>query len=65
MILKFIKFDVENNTIEAQWVEPQLDVDGNPVSFVSCRCENFSADQKAEFLAEVEGGQAYADAMGW
>ncbi len=65
MKLKFIRIDVPNNTIEATWFESVLDQAGQTVSEVSAKCVNYSPEQKAEFLAEVEGGQAYADAIGW
>ncbi len=65
MILKFITFDVVNNTIEANWHRPLLDSEGVTVGYESALRINYSADQKAEFLADVEGGQTYSDAMGW
>jgi hypothetical protein len=68
VILKFIKFDLENRTLEAQWFEQVLGADGEVVSSQSCRCENFSKEQRAEFLAEVGDSPAYVavlDALGW
>lgn len=65
MILKFIRFDLENSTIEVQWLRDVLDTQGNAIARESAACVNYSAEQKAEFLADVPNGQPYSDAMGW
>jgi hypothetical protein len=59
MILKFIKFDLENNTIEANWFEQ------TETEMKSVRCQNYSQDQAEEFAAEVENAAQYMQAMGW
>lgn len=65
MILKFIRFDLENNTIEAQWFADVTDGQGNVVAQESVACVNYSEDQKAAFLEAVPNGYVYADAAGW
>ena len=59
MILNYVKFEVRTNTAEVSWVEV------DEVKETQVKCVNYSADQKAEFLAEVEGAEAYVVAMGW
>ena len=59
MILNYVKFEVRTNTAEVSWVEV------DEVKETQVKCQNYSADQKAEFLVEVEGAEAYVVAMGW
>lgn len=64
--LKFITHDLENNTLEAIWLEAILDVDGNVQEYRRVRCENYSAEQKADFLAACgEGADKYTTMAGW
>ncbi len=65
MNLKFIKIDVENNTIEAQWFENVLDDQGVVIGSVSCRCVNYSEGNRAEFLADVPNAMNYIQLLGW
>lgn len=42
MIVKFIKFDIPNNTIEVSWYGGVLDGEGNIVAQESVACVNYS-----------------------
>ena len=63
MKLKFLKIDVENNTIEANWYEDILGVDGEVISTQSVKCENYS--NKNKFMSEVEGAEKYVGLIEW
>lgn len=65
MILNYIKHEVRTNTAEVSWVEIENDAEGNPLREVQVKCQNYSADQKADFLAEVEGAAGYITVLGW
>ncbi len=62
-ILAHVGLNIPANTIEVRW-DSIIQRDGETISRVHHR-KAYSQEQKAEFLAEVEGGQAYADAMSW
>lgn len=51
------------NAIQVRW-DNQILRDGEVISSVPHR-KAYSVDQKTEFLAEVEGAEAYVTAMGW
>lgn len=53
----------QSNTINVQWTNQVL----RDETVISEQYERkaYAADQVSEFLAEVEGGQAYAAAIGW
>lgn len=51
------------NAIQVKWVNT-IEKDGEVIS-TKHHYRLFSAEQKAEFLAEVEGAQAYVTAAGW
>ena len=52
--------DIKNNTLEATWLQ-QTETELKRV-----KCHNYSADQKAEFLADCgEEGQKYVVMAGW
>ena len=65
MILNYIKHEVRTNTVEVSWVEIENDSEGNPVREVQVKCQNYSAQQKTDFLTEVEGAAGYVAVLGW
>ncbi len=62
-VLAHVGLNIPANTIEVRW-DNIIWRDEEVISRVPHR-KAYSADQKAEFLAEVEGGAAYVQAMGW
>ena len=62
-ILKAVTVKPEQQAIEVQWAD-QILRDGKAISEQYHR-KAYSSDQKAEFLAEVEGAAAYASAADW
>lgn len=66
MFLAFITHDLQNNTLEATWLEPVTNADGEVQELRRVRCRNYSADQKADFLADCgDGADKYTTLAGW
>ncbi len=63
IVLSSVDLLVEKNCINVKWLVQVLK-DGVVISEIPNR-KAYSEDQKAEFLAEVAGGQKYIDAIGW
>ena len=59
MVLNYVKIEVRTNTAEVSWVEV------DDVKETQVKCQNYSAEQKDDFLVEVEGAAAYITALGW
>lgn len=60
IFLASVTHDIRSNTLEATWLEE------TETAFLRHRVQNYSSEQKAEFLADTEGlGQPYADLAGW
>lgn len=64
MYIAAVTHDIKSNTLEATWLKEVTDENGN-VEIKRARCHNYSPSQKAEFLAEVEGGEKWTTAAGW
>ncbi len=62
-VLAHVGLNIPANSIEVRW-DNIIWRDEEMISRVPHR-KAYMVEQKDEFLAEVEGGQAYADAMGW
>lgn len=62
-ILKSVEVVTTQNCINVCW-ENQILRDEEIISAVPHRCA-YMQEQKEQFLSEVEGGQAYADILGW
>ena len=62
-ILKQVTTLVQQNAIQVQWAN-QILRDDELVTETYER-KAYTADQKDDFLAEVEGAEAYVDLMGW
>ena len=62
-ILKQVSILPNQSAVNVQWAS-QILRDGEVIS-ENYERKAYSADQKADFLAEVEGAQAYVTAMGW
>ena len=62
-ILKQVSILPAQSAANVQWAN-QIIRDGDVISERYER-KAYTADQKAEFLAEVEGAAAYMTAMGW
>lgn len=64
--LAFVKHDTQTNTLEATWLQMLNDMDGNPQELRQVKCRNYSAEQKAEFLADCgAGADKYTTMAGW
>lgn len=64
MILASVTHHIDTNTLEAVWLELTLDAEGNPQEYVRAKCQSYSAEQRAEFVADT-GAPQYADLAGW
>ena len=62
-ILKQVTTLVQQNAIQVQWAN-QILRDDELVTETYER-KAYTVDQKDDFLAEVEGAEAYVDLMGW
>lgn len=63
-ILNQVTLLPQSNSINVQWSN-QVIRDGYEVISETYERKAYGQDQKAQFIAEVEGGIAYATAMGW
>ena len=64
MNLASITHHIESNTLEAVWLELKTDAEGNPASYERVKCQSYSSEQRAEFVADT-GAPQYADLAGW
>ena len=64
MILASVTHHIESNTLEAVWLELKADAEGNPLSYERVKCQSYSAEQRAEFVADT-GAPQYADLANW
>lgn len=64
MILSSVTYHLGSNTLEAVWLEEILDSDGQPIRFDRVKCQSYSSEQRAEFVADT-GAPEYADLAGW
>lgn len=64
MILSSVTHHIESNTLEAVWLELKTDADGNQLSYERAKCQSYSSEQRAEFVADT-GKPEYADLAGW
>ena len=62
-ILAHVGLNLNANSIEVRW-DNIIQRDGETISRVPHR-KAYTADQKADFLAEVEGAESYVQALGW
>ena len=66
MFLAFVTHDVNNNTLEAVWMDSVLDADGNLIKYENVKNRNYSPDQKSEFIADCgDGSDKYTTMAGW
>ena len=64
MILASVTHYIESNTLEAVWLELKTDADGKPQGYERVKCQTYSAEQRAEFIADTKKPE-YADLAGW
>lgn len=64
MILKSVTHYIDTNTLEAVWLSDVLDQEGNVVGYERAKCQAYSSEQRAEFIADT-GKPEYADLAGW
>jgi hypothetical protein len=64
MILQSVTHYIETNTLEAVFVEPKLGQEGEVVSLDRVKCQSYSSEQRADFVADT-GAPQYADLAGW
>ncbi len=66
MFLAFVTHDLTHNTLEATWLEPQMNGDGEVEAYRPVKSRNYSSDQKAEFEADCGAvGPKYTAMAGW
>lgn len=63
-VLKQVTMLPQANAINVQWAN-QVIRDGSELVTETYERKAYGEDQKGDFIAEVEGGAAYASAMGW
>lgn len=64
MNLTSVTHHIESNTLEAVWLELETDANGEPLGYKRAKCQAYSAEQRAEFVADT-GRPEYADLAGW
>lgn len=64
MILQSVTHHIETNTLEAVFVEPKLGLDGEVASYERVKCQSYSSEQRADFVADTAAPH-YADLAGW
>lgn len=64
MILASVTHHIESNTLEAVWHVLKTDENGEPQGYERVKCQAYSKEQRAEFVADTEAPQ-YADLAGW
>lgn len=62
-VLKQVSILPEQNAVNVQWAD-QILRDGQVISEVFHR-KAYTAEQKDEFITEVEGADSYIIALGW
>lgn len=66
MFLAYVTHDTQNNTLEAVWLSPIEDADGQLVRYERVKSRNFSPEQKEDFLSECGPESVrYTDMAGW
>ena len=63
-VLKQVIMIPQSNTINVQWSN-QIVRDGSEIVFETYERSSYSQEEKDTFISAVEGGSAYATAMGW
>lgn len=64
MILKSVTHYIDSNVLEAAWEGEVIGGDGEVIGYERVRCETYSSEQRAEFVADT-GAPQYADLAGW
>jgi len=64
LILSSVTHHIESNTLEASWLQLILDSNENPLRYEQVKCQSYSSEQRAEFVADT-GAPQYADLAGW
>lgn len=60
MMLSSVTHYIETNTLEAVWLRLRNDESG----YDRVKCQSYSSEQRAEFVADT-GAPQYADLAGW
>lgn len=63
-ILKQVTMLPQSNAVNVQWAN-QIIRDGTELVSETYERKAYGPEQKADFLAEVDGAAAYVSAMGW
>jgi hypothetical protein len=64
MILASVSHDIKSNSLEAVWLVEVLDSDGSVLRLDRAKCQSYSIEQRADFVADT-GAPQYADLAGW
>lgn len=64
MMLSSVTHYIESNTLEAVWLELKTDAEGVPQGYERVKCQSYSSEQRAEFVADT-GAPKYAELAGW
>lgn len=62
-VLESVELNIPGNTVSVKWSNNIVE-DGVVLSSVPHRC-CYAVEQKSQFLAEVEGAEAYVAILGW
>lgn len=62
-ILKSVQILPAQSAVNVQWSDQVMR--GDEIIAETYRRKTYTQDQKAEFVAEVEGAQNYAEVLGW
>lgn len=66
MYLALVTHDPQTNTLEATWIEPIKNADGEVQELRRVKCRNYSPEQKADFEADLgEAAARYVTMAGW
>lgn len=64
MKLQSVTHYLDSNTIEAAWIEEKFNADGELIALERVKCQAYSSEQRAEFVADT-GAPQYADLANW
>lgn len=64
MILASVTHHIQSNTLEAVWLKEITDAEGSVTGYERAKCQAYSAEQRAEFVADT-GKAEYAELAGW
>lgn len=64
MKLHSVTHYLNTNSLEAAWTEERFDENGELTAIERVKCQSYSSEQRAEFVADT-GAPQYADLANW